>query len=303
MKKIIITVLAALLTLASLAKDSTFYFTTSDTVKLFVRVAGQGKPCVFVHGGPGSTAYYFEQMKAASLIEQRMTMIYFDQRGAGRSESAKNSDYSLNRMIKDIEELKKALGYKQWAVMGHSFGGILITNYAHRYPVSVSALMLINGTLNMPFSMNSHLEFGLKELEIKNQAPYRDTTKPLIQRVGMVHNGLTEKDGWYKLMFRNAYEKKYSDSITLSINNFNWELGNKVWNYKEYYTDFTPLTAGIKSPVLVITGDRDYAIGLDHYKSFRFPKQKVVHYIGGHAPFQEEPQWFAEKIIEFAAIL
>lgn len=303
MKKIIATLLTAFFTIAAFAKDSTFYFTTSDSVKLYVRVAGQGQPCVFVHGGPGSTAYYFEQMDAAPLIEQKMTMVYFDQRGSGRSGSAANGDYSLARMLRDIEELRKHLGHKQWSVMGHSFAGILITNYAYQFPKAVTSLMVVNGTLNMPYSMNSHLEFGLKVLEIKDQREYRDTTKPLIQRVGMVHNGLTEKNLWYKLMFRNAFEKKHSDSITLSVGNFNWEFGNKVWGYKEYAADFTPLSASVKCPVLVITGDRDYAIGIDHYKSFRFPRQKVVHYIGGHAPFQEEPQWFAEKILDFVSAL
>lgn len=303
MKKLALILLTALVTFTSFAQDSTFYYTTSDSVRLFVRIAGEGQPCLFVHGGPGSTAYYFEQMPSATLVEQHLKMIYFDQRGSGRSGSARNSDYSLHRMLKDMEELKAALGYKQWIVMGHSFAGILLTNYAHSYPQSVSALMMINCTINMPYSMNSHLEFGLKTLGITDQRAYRDTTKPLIQRVGMVHNKLTENNVWYKLMFRNAYEKKYSDSITLSVGNFNWEFGNKVWDYKEYGADFAPLTAGIKCPVLAMVGDQDYAIGTDHYKSFRFPRMQVVHYIGGHAPFQEEPQWFAEKIIAFVGTL
>ena len=303
MHKIIILLLTAFISLAASAADSTFHFTTSDGVKLYVRIAGQGRPCAFVHGGPGSTAYYFEQMQAAALIEQKMQMVYFDQRGSGRSASAPNGDYSLARMVKDIEELKTALGYRRWDVMGHSFAGILLTNYARRYPESVASLLLINVTVNMPYSMNSHLEFGLKTLGITDQREYRDTTKPLMQRVSKVHNGLTEKNLWYKLMFRNAYEKKYSDSVTLSVGNFNWEFGSKVWDNKDYFTDFAPLTAGIKCPVLAIVGDQDHAIGTEHYKSFRFPKAEVVHYIGGHAPFQEEPQWFAEKILNFVATL
>jgi proline iminopeptidase len=60
--------------------------------------------------------------------------------------------------------------------MGHSFGGILITNYAHDNPKSISALLLIECTLNMQASMMSHLEFGLKELGIKDQTEYRDTS-------------------------------------------------------------------------------------------------------------------------------
>jgi proline iminopeptidase len=281
------------------AQDSSFYFATSDSVQLFVKVAGEGKPCLFVHGGPGSTSYYFEVMQAAPLIQQKMQMIYFDQRGSGRSASAKNGDYSLTRMEKDIDELRSYLGINKWAVMGHSFAGILVTNYAYHYPQNVSALMLIECTLNMPYSMNSHLEFGLKELNTKDQSAYRDTTKPLIERVGMVHQQLTEKGVLYKLMFRNAFEKKYSDSVTLSVKKFNWDFANAVWNIKDYEKDYTSLTKNIRCPVLVMTGDKDFAIGVDHYKSFQFPDQTVVHYIGGHAPFQEEPQWFTEKVIGF----
>ena len=184
--------------------------------------------------------------------------------------------------------------------MGHSFGGILITNYALHYPQSVAALLLVNCTLNMQASMPSHLEFGLQELGIKDQAPYRDTTQPLNERVWKIHEQLNKKDIWYKLMYRNAYEKKYNDSVTLLIGKFNRDFAGKVWDIKEYWNDHTPLTAQIKCPVFVMTGDKDFAVGPDQYKRFHFPHQTVVHYIGGHAPFQEEPQWFAEKIITFA---
>jgi len=300
MKKTIIALTFFISTVNSFAADSTFYFTTSDNVRLYVRVAGDGKPCLFVHGGPGSTAYYFEATDAAALVQQKMKMIYFDQRGSGRSDSALNNDYSLKRLEKDMEELKTALGFRQWAVMGHSFAGILISNYAKHYPKSVSSLFLIECTLDLQASMASHLEFGLNELNIKDQKEFRDTTKPLNERVSQVHNMLTEKGIWYKLMFRNAYEKQYSDSVTFAIGKFNRDYANKVWERPEYWKDYTYITKEIKCPVFIMTGNKDYAIGPDLYKRYHFPNQTVVHYIGGHAPFQEEPQWFAEKIIAFA---
>ncbi|HYH14473.1 MAG TPA: alpha/beta hydrolase, partial [Flavisolibacter sp.] len=100
-------------------------------------------------------------------------------------------------------------------------------------------------------------------------------------------------------MYRNAFEKQYNDSITMAAGKFNRDFASKVWNVADYWKDFTPLTAKIKCPTFILTGDKDYAIGPKHYQSFRFPRSSVVHYIGGHAPFQEEPQWFAEKIISF----
>ena len=301
MKKLVFILFAVCSFTAAFSKDSVFYFQTSDSVQLYVRIAGQGKPCLFIHGGPGSTSYYFEAMPSAQLVEQKLKMIYFDQRGAGRSDSALNNDYSLARLEKDMEEIREALGIRNWLVMGHSFGGILMTNYAVDHPRSVTGLMVIHGTLNMEASMKSHLEFGLKELDIKDQAPFRDTTRPLMERVGMVHNLLSEKDIWYKLMYRNAFEKKLNDSVTLSQGKFNRDFASKVWGVKDYWKDFTPLTKKIKCPVLVMTGKQDFAIGVDHYKSFSFPRQTTVHYIGGHAPFQEEPQWFAEKILSFVS--
>lgn len=299
MKKIVTLLVFEMILSSAIAADRSFYFTTSDNVRLYVRVVGEGQPCLFVHGGPGSTSYYFEAFEGASIIERKLQMIYYDQRGSGRSDSAMNRDYSLSRMVRDMEEIRMHLGIQKWSVMGHSFAGILMTNYAIAHPAHVSSMMYIHCTLDMQASMSSHVESGIKLLNIKDASVYRDTTKPLTDRVGMIHNMLTEQDAWYKLMYRNAYEKKINDSVTIAAGKFNRDFASNCWNVKEYWKDYTSSTVNITCPVLVMTGEKDYAIGVDHYKSFRFPNQITIHYIGGHAPFQEEPQWFAEKIIEF----
>lgn len=299
MKKFLFLISILSFSVVGFSKDSTFYFTTSDNVRLYVRVAGQGQPCLFVHGGPGSTSYYYEAMASAPLVEKKLKMIYFDQRGSGRSDSAANRDYSLARLVKDMEELRKALRISKWSIMGHSFGGIPMLNYTLSNPEVVTSLMLIHCTLNIDYSMASHIDFGLNELGMKGDTILNDKSLPVIQRVGRVHDKLTENNTWYKLMYRNQFEKDLNDSVTLSAGKFNRDFASNIWGIKDYFRDFTRQTESIKIPVLVMTGDKDYAIGPDHYKSFAFPKQETIHYIGGHAPFQEEPQWFAEKIIDF----
>lgn len=298
--KSLLPILLLLCTKLLLATDSTFYFTTSDSVKLYVRISGTGKPCLFVHGGPGSNSYYYEAMAGAPVIEKKLQMIYFDQRGSGRSDSAANRNYSLSRMLQDMDELRQHLGIQKWSVMGHSFGGILVTNYALQYAKTISALFYINATVNMQASMQSHVDFGKQELGLQNHKDLTDESKPLMQRVSIVHNLLSEKDSWYKLMYRNAQEKKFNDSVTLSAGRFNRDFATQCWNVAEYWKDYSIQTASIQCPVFVMTGDTDYAVGVNHYKSFRFPKQTVVHYAGGHAPFQEEPQWYAAKVLAFA---
>lgn len=300
MKNIILIVFAVISANAVLANDSVFYFKTSDSVRLYVRAAGSGKPCLFVHGGPGSTSYYFEAMSGAPLVEQKLRMVYYDQRGSGRSDSARSNDYSLNRMLKDMEELRIALGYTEWSVMGHSFAGILLSNYATKYSGAVTSLMLIHCTLNMGESMQGHIDFGLNELKL-DPAVLQDTQLAVIDKVSIVHEELSKKDIWYKLMYRNKYEKEFNDSVTFSVSPLNRDFAMNVWNVDDYWKDFTPLTKNIKCPVLVMAGEKDYAIGLLHYRKFSFPDQTTILYIGGHAPFQEEPQWFAEKILDFVS--
>lgn len=281
------------------AQDSSFHFITSDSVQLYVRVTGSGVPCVFVHGGPGSNSNYFEVTQSATLLAKQFSMVYYDQRGSGRSGSPKNKNFSLPRMLQDLEEIRQYLGYKKWAVMGHSFGGIIATQYAKDYPVTVSKLLLINCTLNVNASLSGQIEYGLKKIRPADERPYRDTSVLLHKRVNMNMDMLKSLDLGHTLMFRNKYEKQISDSINDLVKKPNWEFGSTVWKIPVYFSDFSLLTKSIRTPVLILTGDQDHAIGADHYRSFQFPVATVVHYIGGHFPFQEEPQWFSEQVARF----
>ncbi|HRF25776.1 MAG TPA: alpha/beta hydrolase [Ferruginibacter sp.] len=299
MKQILFISIIVLLALNGLAKSRELYMTTSDNVTLYVKVSGHGKPCVFIHGGPGSNSYYYEAMASSALIEKEVEMIYYDQRGCGRSSSPANGDYSLKRMEKDLEEIRIFLGYKKWMLMAHSFGGVIQTAYASDYPEQVMSLLYIHCTLNMNYSLQSHIDFGIQALGISDPKPYTDSSKPVGERLSAIHQQLTEKGIWYKLMYRNPWEKTYNDTIDNPIKPNNRDFANTVWNIRDYWADFTAASKLIKAPVLVMTGIKDYAIGPEHYKQFQFPDQKIVRYIGGHAPFQEEPQWYAEKIISF----
>lgn len=103
--------------------------TTSDGVKLYTKKGGKGPVAIYVHGGPGAWSRSFEDLKGNEL-EKFLTVIYYDQRGSGRSESAQNQEYAIARMDKDIEEIKNHYGVDKTYILAHSFGGIIATNYA-----------------------------------------------------------------------------------------------------------------------------------------------------------------------------
>jgi len=102
-------------------------------VDLYENVKGKGTPCLNIHGGPGSGSYWHEKFAGDSL-EQHFQMIYLDQRGVGRSTSPNDQNYSLDRMVKDFEEVRILLGIEQWLTLGHSFGGLLQMGYVISKP-------------------------------------------------------------------------------------------------------------------------------------------------------------------------
>ncbi|WP_405580850.1 prolyl aminopeptidase [Streptomyces sp. NBC_01092] len=108
-----------------------------------------GKPALVLHGGPGSgcTPYFRRLFDPAAY-----RIVLLDQRGCGRSTphaSAYETDMSVNttdRLIADLELLRRHLGIGRWLVWGVSWGSALGLRYAQTHPAVVSELVLTGVT-------------------------------------------------------------------------------------------------------------------------------------------------------------
>lgn len=281
-------------------QDSTYHFVTSDGVALYLRTAGKGFPCLFIHGGPGNTSHYFEPLPAAKILEQQVRMIYYDQRGGGRSASAKDSNYSMKRMEQDIEEIRNFLKIKKWSIIGHSFGGLIMTAYAKDYPAHIQSLVYLHCSLNLNSVLHSHIENGIRLLHEAgvNYAP--NSELPLFNRMMDVHAEMAKYGIEYKIMFRSAREKDIEDSLIESATpHFNQDFQRFVWKMNDYQIDYAMYTKDIVCPVLIITGKKDYAVGPDTYKTWHFKNSQVIFYDFAHVSFQEDPTWFTRHVLSF----
>jgi proline iminopeptidase len=110
-------------------------------VSLFARVIGQGHPLVLMHGGPGAD---HASMLSFRPCADQFTLVFYDHRCNGRSEGADVSSMTWDNLTADAEALRQALGFEKWAVLGHSFGGMVALEYALRYPQSLSHLLLLD---------------------------------------------------------------------------------------------------------------------------------------------------------------
>ncbi len=99
-----------------------------------------GKPVVFLHGGPGGgcapTSRRFFDPDAYRIV-------LFDQRGCGRSTPhADLTDNTTWHLVADIERLRRHLGIERWQVFGGSLGSTLALAYAQTHPDRVTELVL-----------------------------------------------------------------------------------------------------------------------------------------------------------------
>ncbi len=103
-----------------------------------------GKPVVFVHGGPGGGTSP-EQRRFFDPAVYRIVL--FDQRGCGRStphiaDGAVLTTNTTGHLIADMELLRTTLGIARWQVFGGSWGSTLGLAYAQTHPERVTELVL-----------------------------------------------------------------------------------------------------------------------------------------------------------------
>lgn len=113
---------------------------------LHYEVHGNGKPVVLVHSGGADMR---DWGYLVPLLSENFYVIAFDGRGAGRSPSPVQPP----NYVEDLLSLLDHLNISQAAVIGHSMGGRIATEFAIHYPERVSELIVIAPALSgFPYS-------------------------------------------------------------------------------------------------------------------------------------------------------
>lgn len=125
-------------------------------------------PVVLVlHGGPGSGSYSTRSELCDSL-DHHFRMIYFDQRGTGRSSWANN--YSLDAYVNDMEALRTSLHIQSWHLLAFSWGAVLANEYALRYPGHVDGVINWGGLINAQDESKEMIRHIISYYRSKNES-------------------------------------------------------------------------------------------------------------------------------------
>jgi proline iminopeptidase len=99
-----------------------------------------GKPALFVHGGPGGG---IDARQRRFWDPATYRIILFEQRGCGRSTPhASLEDNTTWHLVDDMERLREHLRIDRWQLFGGSWGSALSLAYAQAHPDRVTELVL-----------------------------------------------------------------------------------------------------------------------------------------------------------------
>ena len=123
--------------------DARTGFVPAGTARLHFRVVGEGPSIVVLHGGPDFNYDYL--LPDLDRLAERFRVIYYDQRGRGRSaDGVRPGDVSIVSEMNDLDQVRIQFGLETMAVLGHSWGAVLAMEYATRHPERLSRLIFVN---------------------------------------------------------------------------------------------------------------------------------------------------------------
>jgi proline iminopeptidase len=262
-------------------------------VNIFERRIGHGPPTVVLHGGPGAHHDYL--LPGFDALATDRELIYYDQRGGGRSPVSREIPVGWREQVADLEELRRQWGLEQLTLVGYSWGGLLAQLYATEFPQRVGRLALVSPA---PAWREMRLEFERRFAE-RNLAPGLQA-----QRADLRVSGLRERNPseYAQRVFELSVAAYFYDPARardLTPFRVTGRTQQEVWSSLGNY-DLRPALAGLDIPTIVLQGDDD-PIPPESTRTVARLLSAELHLLArcGHVPYIEAQEEFARLLDGF----
>jgi proline iminopeptidase len=262
-------------------------------VTLFERRIGSGPPTVLLHGGPGAHHDYL--LPGFDALARGRELIYYDQRGGGRSAVSRETPVGWREQVADLEGLRQVWELERLTLAGYSWGGLLALLYAIEFPDRVASLALISPA---PAWREARVEFERRFAE-RNLAPALQR-----ERAALRESGLRERDpdAYARKLFELSVAPYFSDPARahdLTPFRVTGRTQQEVWSSLGDF-DLRPALASMPIPALVIHGEDD-PIPLATAKSVASLLGAEFHQLPhcGHVPYVEAHEKFVRLMDAF----
>ncbi|MDQ0177990.1 alpha/beta fold hydrolase [Bacillus chungangensis] len=284
---------------------------------------------LFLHGGPGSPMLPFAQAFQIPW-EKHVTVVHWEQRNSGKT-FLKNDPQqvtpttTVDQVIQDtyevVEYLKAKYNKKKIIILGHSWGSVLGSLFAKKYPELVQCYIGVGQVVNI---MDNERVGYEKALELVKEAGNNKDYQALL-RLKPYPPPEFNDDMLKKLMKVRKLQSKYKlatgPTLELIINVFCspfytfkdvscfFKAGavndgqRHIWKYLVETFDLLSLGTTYELPVFYIQGEKDWQTPYSLAKEF-FPKitapQKLFYSIpdAGHATMLDQKEAFNNALYD-----
>jgi proline iminopeptidase len=268
---------------------------------------------LFLHGGPGASHDYMLPQMLALANDYRL--IFYDQRGSGRSRSDDRSPITWQTHVTDLAALVRELSLEPLTLVGYSWGGLLALLYAIAAaggfrdegivltadapaPPPVRMVLITPAPATSAF----RVQFS-EELARRQRAPWIAE-----ERAAIAASGLRERDpaAYAKRIFELGVAGYFADPARareLTPFRVIARVQQSVWESLAGY-DLTEKLALVEAPTLVLHGAHDaislassslIASALPHGELVVLDESAHVPYVEGEAAFFAAVREFLER--------
>lgn len=263
-------------------------------VSLFERRIGTGPEVVVLHGGPGAHHDYL--LPGFDTLAHGRTLIYYDQRGGGRSPVGRDVPVNAQEQVHDLEALRDVWGLEQMHLLGYSWGALLAMLYAIEYPHRVASLALVS-----PAPAEASERPGYESaLAARNNTPELKAARAALQASDLRKADL---EAYSRRLFELAVTGYFHDPANVTkLTGFRvtGRTQQAVWDSLGTSYDLRPALRTLHVPAIVLHGDDDpIPVGTARATAEALGAEFVLLPNAGHVPYVEAAAEFTAALDRF----
>ena len=265
-------------------------------------VGSGGVPLLCLHGGPGFTHYYLQDLER---LADRRRVIFYDQLCCGRSDRPYDTSlWTVERFVEELAIVREALGLRELHLFGSSWGGMLAMQYVLDRRPPLRSLILCGSPASIPRWIRECGELLARQPDavqetIRSHEERGYTGCPEYQSaiLGFYREHVCRLDPWPE-----GLERSFA------------EAGDQVYNHMNGPSEFTVVGTirdwdvterlqEISVPTLLVGGEHDEcrpAHLADMHARIAGSRLATID-DASHLCFAEQPEAFTEVVNDFLA--
>lgn len=219
-------------------------------ITLFERRIGHGPETIVLHGGPGAHHDYL--LPGFDALARGRTLVYYDQRGGGRSAVPREVPVGWREHVADLEALRELWGIERLTLAGYSWGGLLALLYAVEHPSRVERLALVSPAP----AWRAAREVFERRFNERNLAPPLQAARRALRESGLREH---DPEAYQRRLFELSVSPYFAHPAKvagLTPFRVTGRTQEEVWRSLGDF-DLRPALRGLAVPALVVHGAQD----------------------------------------------